>query len=297
MLDTIHLIDTTLRDGQHAIGEQFTAQQAEKIAGALDKTGIFGMEFGHGAGLGGNGEEYGYAAESDADYIEAVNNVVRKIKKIGLYIPGLGQLQDLRSGIDAGLDVIRVAVNAGDAILAEEALKIVRYQGRMAIGFMMMSSTKSTAELAAQAKMLADFGAELVYITDSAGAMLPIAVQQAVTTIKETCPNIAVGFHGHNNLGLAITNSLTAINAGATYIDGTLRGMGAGAGNAPLELLTMLLTKIYGQHVIDVPAVLRVAETYVEPILPVPTNISTEWIMLGAEGVIGNAAYVAKNEG
>jgi 4-hydroxy 2-oxovalerate aldolase len=295
-VDTIHLIDTTLRDGQHAISEQFTAQQAADIAGALDKTGIFGVEFGHGAGLGGNGDEYGYAAASDVAYIQAVKEVAHSIKIIGLFIPGLGKLQDLADGLAAGLDVIRIAVNAGDAKQAEIALKMVRESNRMPIGFMMMSSTKNAAELAKEAQVLAASGAEIVYITDSAGAMLPKAVQQAVMAIKETCPEIAVGFHGHNNLGLAITNSLTAIDAGATYIDGTLRGMGAGAGNAPLELLAVLLAKIYGQENVNVQEVLKIAETCVEPILPVPTNLSTEWIMLGADGIIGNAAYVAKKE-
>ena len=226
-----------------------------------------------------------------------MKGAVHDIKTIGLYIPGLGQPQDLTDGLAAGLDVVRVAINAGDARLAEAALKTVREKDRMAVGFMMMSSTKNAAELADQARLLVAFGAQAVYITDSAGAMLPDAVRQAVRAIKEACPHTAIGFHGHNNLGLAITNSLTAIDAGATYIDGTLRGMGAGAGNAPLELLAVLLAKIYGQENVNVQEVLKAAETCVEPILPVPAaNISTEWIMLGADGIIGNAAYVAKKE-
>ena len=289
----VYLIDDTLRDGMHAVHEQLTAAQKAQIAGLLDQSGIFGLEFGHGMGLGAQTSAYGPAADTDEAYLTAVLPMLRQVKSIALYLPGIGQQGDLQNVLDTAVDMVRVAVRAGESQLADAALSKVKRCGKLAVGFMMMSSTCSAAVLAQEAGRLSSYGADIVYITDSAGAMLPNEVKEAVLAIRQAHPQVQIGFHGHNNLGLAITNSLTAIEAGATYIDCTLRGLGAGAGNTPTEILALLLHRMGGNDSLDWKQLLHIAETFIDPLLPVPPALTNEMIMIGAQGTVGNAVYVA----
>lgn len=295
-MEKIQIIDTTLRDGMHVIKQQFTPEQMKNVAQALDQTRIFGIEFGHGAGLGGSGEEYGVAAATDEEYLAAVMPVVSQAKTMCLYIPGLGQPTDLQKGLDAGLAAVRVAVNSGSACEAKEAIEQVRLAGKLPIGFLMMASTLTAKELGLEADKLVQYGAKIVYVTDSAGAMLPDQVRQAVSEIKQSHPDIGVGFHGHNNLGLAITNSLVAIEAGATYIDCTLRGMGAGAGNTQTEVFSLLLQRLGKNNELKWQTMLEAAAELIDPILPTLPSLTNELILIGANGQIGNASYVADQE-
>ena len=293
MMEKVYLIDDTLRDGMHAVHEQFTAAQMAEIAGLLAQSGIFGLEFGHGMGLGAQTSTYGPAADTDEAYLTAVLPAMRQAKSIALYLPEIGKPEDLQKALDTAVDIVRVAVRAGAAKLAAAALSQVKRQGKTAVGFMMMSSTCSAAVLAQEAGLLSSYGADIVYITDSAGAMLPHEVKDAVLAIRQAHSQVQVGFHGHNNLGLAITNSLTAIEAGAAYIDCTLRGLGAGAGNAPTEVLALLLQRMGMDDSLDWNRLLHIAEQYIDPLLPAPPALTNEMIMIGAQGTVGNAVYVA----
>lgn len=292
-MEKVCLIDDTLRDGMHAVHEQLTAAQMAQIAGLLDQSGIFGLEFGHGMGLGAQNSKYGPAADSDEAYLTAVLPIMRHARSIALYLPQVGQEADLKKALDKGVDIVRVAIPAGEAQLAAAALAQIKQHGKMAVGFMMMASTCSAAILAQEAGRLLAYGADIVYITDSAGAMLPHEVKDAVLAIRQAHPLAKIGFHGHNNLGLAITNSLTAIEAGAVYIDCTLRGLGAGAGNAPTEILALLLRRMGSNESLDWERLLQLAEMFIDPLLTAPPALTNEMIRIGAQGTVGNAVYVA----
>lgn len=288
MMEKVYLIDDTLRDGMHAVHEQFTAAQMAEIAGLLAQSGIFGLEFGHGMGLGAQNSEYGPAADSDEAYLTAVLPIMRHARSIALYLPQVGEEADLQKALDKGVDIVRVAIPAGEAQLAAAALAQIKQHGKLAVGFMMMASTCSAAILAQEAGRLLAYGADIVYITGSADE-----VKDAVLAIRQAHPLAKIGFHGHNNLGLAITNSLTAIEAGAVYIDCTLRGLGAGAGNAPTEILALLLRRMGSNTSLDWERLLQLAEMFIDPLLATPPALTNEMIRIGAQGTVGNAVYVA----
>lgn len=224
----IHIVDTTLRDGSHAVSHQFTPEQVRSIARGLDEAGVEFVEVSHGDGLAGSSYNYGWSAYPEEEYLKAAGSVLRNSKLTVLLLPGIGTQEDLKMAVKYNAKMARVATHVTEADIGEQHIGLAKELGMIAVGFLMMSHMVPPEKVVEQAKLFESYGADVVYVTDSAGAMLPSDVQARVGRVVEAL-NIPVGFHAHNNLSLAVANSIAAIEAGATYIDSCCRGLGAGA--------------------------------------------------------------------
>lgn len=280
----ITIIDTTLRDGSHAVSHSFTPEQAEKIAGALDKCGVGIIEISHGDGLAGSSINYGFSKYSELDLLKAANAVMSNAKLGVLLLPGIGTIEDLDRAYDCGARVVRVATHVSEADIGIQHIAYAKEKGMMPVGFLMMCHMLEPEKILEQAKIFEDAGAEYINLADSAGYLTPDGVKARISMLKEHL-SIPVGFHAHNNLGLAIANSLAAVEEGASYIDATCRGLGAGAGNAQIEVLTAVLTRLGYDTGMDLYGIMDVAEEIVEPIMQRPQVIRTAPLMLGYAGV------------
>ena len=280
----VAILDTTLRDGQHAMAHQFTPQQAADVAKSLDEAGVGTIEVSHGDGLAGSSIQYGFAAADDRELLEAVSKVITPGKLGVLLLPGVGTQDDLQMAKDHGAGAARVATHCTEADIAEQHIGLAGKLGMRPIGVLMMTHMVEPAKLVEQAKIMESSGAELVYMMDSAGAMLPADVTARVDALKASL-NVKVGFHAHNNLSLAVANTLAAIEAGADSVDGCLRGLGAGSGNAQLEVLIGVLEKMGVESGVDFYKVMDAAEQVVEPLMHRPQVINNDGLMLGYSGV------------
>jgi len=242
-MSKIYLTDTTLRDGSHTVSHQFTPEDIKNIAGSLDRAGIDIIELGHGDGLTGSTINYGFSKYSDYELIEAAASVVKNAKIAVLLLPGIGTVEDLERAKECGASAVRVATHVTEADIAAQHIKEAKKMGLFTVGFLMMSHMASVERVVEEGKKMESYGADVVYCTDSAGAMVPENVKAKISALVKNL-RIPIGHHSHNNLGLAIGNSLAAIEAGATYIDGSLSGLGAGAGNTPTDTLVAVLKKM-----------------------------------------------------
>jgi 4-hydroxy-2-oxovalerate aldolase len=259
----ITLTDVTLRDGSHAVAHQFTSDQVEAIATALATAGVPIIEVSHGDGLGGSSLTYGRSKVRDTDLLERAAECVRSrgTRLAVLLLPGIGTIRDLDQAIDIGASVARIATHCTEADVAIQHLEHARGRGCLAVGFLMMAHMTSPDALAEQAKIHEAAGAQVVYCTDSAGAMTPADVAHRVSALRMALEDsTAVGFHAHNNLGLGVGNTLAAIAEGATYVDTSSRGLGAGAGNCATEALVAVCDKMGIDTGIDVIGAADVAE-------------------------------------
>lgn len=240
----IILSDSTLRDGNHAVSHRLNLEQISRYAWAANHAGIDIVEVGHGNGLGASSIQVGESAQSDLEMLRAAKKQLTT-SKLGIHvIPGFATIRkDLQKAIEVGVDVVRVASHCTEADITKKHIEFVRTEGREAYGVLMMSHMASVQKLSEEAEKMQEFGAQGVVIMDSAGAYLPSDVVLRVGKLKNIL-KVPVGFHAHNNLGMAIANSLAAIEMGATILDGTALGFGAGAGNAQLEVLVAVLQKM-----------------------------------------------------
>lgn len=280
----IRIMDTTLRDGSHAMRHQFTLDDVKAIASALDEAGVYGMEISHGDGLAGSSIQYGWALYSDEERLSAANEVVKKNKIAALLIPGIGTKKDLEKAIECGVKIVRPATHVTEADISEQHIRMSKDMGLEVMTFLMLSHMEPPSKVLEQAKLMESYGADVVYVVDSAGAMLPDGARARVSTLKEHL-KIEVGFHAHNNLGLAIGNTIAAIQEGATVIDGTLCGLGGGAGNAPTEVLVAVLDKLGYQTGIDLYKIMSAAEDVMRPRMPRPQIIDRASLVQGYAGV------------
>lgn len=283
----IRIVDTTLRDGMHAVSHQFTPDDMAAIAKALDEAGIDTIEVGHGDGLGGSSFQYGFAKYSDEDYIKAVSSAIKNARLDILILPGIGTRIDMEMALKYNAKVARIATHVTEADIGEQHIKMAKANGMEAIGFLMMSHSAPPEKVVEQAKLFESYGADVVYVTDSAGAMVPSQVKERITAVKAAV-SIPVGFHAHNNMGLAIGNSIAAYEAGATYIDGTLRGLGAGAGNAQTEILAAVFDKMKVATDIDLYKIMDAAEDIVAPKMHRAQIVDRASLTLGWAGVYGS---------
>ena len=234
----IRLNDTTLRDGSHAVRHQYTKDQVKKIARALDDAGVEMIEVTHGDGLGGSSFNYGFSHTRDIELIEAAVEEVKNAKIAALMLPGLGTVKDLKEAKSAGASIVRVATHCTEADISIQHFQAARELGFETGGFLMLSHRIPPAELAKQARIMVDAGCQCVFVVDSAGYLvMNQAADRVKAVVEEIGDDAQVGFHGHQNLGFGVANSLLAVVNGARQIDGTLYGLGAGAGNAPIEVL------------------------------------------------------------
>lgn len=238
----IYLTDTTLRDGNHTVSHSFSPVEAAKVAKALEDAGIDMIEVGHGDGIGGATINYGFSPYSDIDVVKTVSAVLTKAKLTVLLLPGIGLVEDLHEMKKLGVKAVRIATHVTEADISRQHIVAAKEMGFFTVGFLMMAHMASTEKLVEEALKMESYGADVVYVTDSAGALLPHEVYEKVSALRKNL-KCAIGHHSHNNLGLAVANSLAAVEAGATYIDGSLSGLGAGAGNTATELVIATFKK------------------------------------------------------
>jgi 4-hydroxy 2-oxovalerate aldolase len=290
------LTDTTLRDGSHAMRHQFTGEQVRAVVKSLDDAGVPVIEVTHGDGLAGSSIQYGFSLTNEMDLIEEARSTATRAKIAALLLPGIGTRKELKDAVERGIQVVRIATQCTEADISQQHFGMAKELGLEAVGFLMMSHMRPPEILAEQALLMESYGADCVYIVDSAGALLPDGAAARVGALKEAL-SIQVGFHAHNNLGVAVGNTIAAIEAGADQVDGTLRGFGAGAGNAATEILVAVLDKMGINPGIDVFKLLDAAEFVVAPIMPFQPMPDRDSIAIGYAGVYSTFLLHAKRWG
>ncbi|MEU6730869.1 4-hydroxy-2-oxovalerate aldolase [Nonomuraea wenchangensis] len=269
MTPKIRITDSTLRDGSHAMAHRFTEEQVRGVVHALDRAGVEVIEVSHGDGLGGSSFNYGFSLEDDVKLVAAAVDEATSAKIAVLLLPGLGTVEDLKLARDAGASVARIATHCTEADVSLQHFAAARQLGMETVGFLMLSHRIAPAALARQARIMADGGAQCVYVVDSAGALVLGEAQERISAlVAELGSDAQVGFHGHQNLSLGIANSVLAAQNGATQIDGALCALGAGAGNAPTEVLAATFDRLGIPTGVNVQGVLAAAEDVVKPFLP-----------------------------
>jgi 4-hydroxy-2-oxovalerate/4-hydroxy-2-oxohexanoate aldolase len=294
----IVLHDMCLRDGMHPKRHQISIEQMVKVATALDAAGVPLIEVTHGDGLGGASINYGFPQHSDEEYLRAVVPKMKRAKISALLLPGIGTVEHLRMAKDLGVATIRVATHCTEADVSEQHIALGRKLGMDTVGFLMMAHMQSPEGLAEQAKLMESYGANTVYCTDSAGYMLPDDVRARVAAVRAVLrPETEVGFHGHHNLAMGIANSLAALDAGAVRIDGSAAGLGAGAGNTPLEVFNAVCDRMGIVTGVDVMKLADVAEELIVPMMDTPVRIDRDALVLGYAGVYSSFLLFAQRAG
>jgi 4-hydroxy 2-oxovalerate aldolase len=284
-MSAISFTDSSLRDGSHTIGHRFTVEQAGAIAARLAAGGVPVIEVSHGDGLGGSSFNYGFGATDELALVAAAAEAAPQAAIAVLLLPGIGLATDLATARDAGASVARIATHCTEADISAQHIATSRELGLQTCGFLMMSHRNTPSGLAEQAQLMESYGAEVVYVVDSAGALVPSTTRERVDAVRATLdPQTHVGFHAHDNLGAAIANTLAALDTGATYVDGSLAGLGAGAGNLATELFAAVTERSGIATGLDTLALADAAGFVVE-LLGVAPARSRSTTLLGYAGV------------
>ncbi len=276
--------DCTLRDGMHALGHQYTVEQMVTIAKMLDDAGVHIVEVSHGDGLNGNSLNYGFSKATEIEYLQAVRAVLKRAKLAALLLPGIGTIEDMDMAVAAGIDTVRIATHCTEADVSKQHIEAARHRELDTVGFLMMAHMIPTKQLVEQAKLMESYGAHCVYVTDSAGALLMDETREKVSALKDAL-QCQVGFHNHHNLGLGVANTVIAVESGADRVDGSIAGMGAGAGNCPLEVLIAVFERMGIETGIDLYPLIDCADRVVRPLMVRPVQTDGNALMLGYAGV------------
>jgi 4-hydroxy 2-oxovalerate aldolase len=282
----VRITDSCLRDGSHAKGHQFTSEQVRSVVSALDAAGMPVIEVTHGDGLGGSSFNYGRSLTDERVLMGVAVEAAARSKIAALMVPGIGTMDDMRACRDLGVSIVRIATHCTEADIAVQHFGLARQLGFETVGFLMMAHTITPDELARQARIMVDAGCECPYVVDSAGAMiLDEAGQRVAALVAEVGSDAQVGFHGHDNLGIAVANSVLAVRAGAVQIDGSTRGFGAGAGNTRNEVFAAVCDRLGIRTGVDVLALIDAAEDVVRPVMDQECIIDRLSLVMGYAGV------------
>ncbi len=290
---TVH--DMSLRDGMHAKRHQITIEEMKSVSQGLDDAGVPLIEVTHGDGLGGASVNWGFPAASDEEYLRAVIPGLKHAKVSALLLPGVGTVDHLRMAADCGISTIRVATHCTEADVSLQHITLGREMGLDTVGFLMMAHMIEPELLLEQAKLMESYGANCLYVTDSAGYMLPDDVSSRIKALRDgLLPETELGFHGHHNLAMGVANSLAAVDAGANRIDCACGGMGAGAGNTPMEVFIAVCDRMGIETGVDVSKIADVAEDLVTPMMDFPVRIDRNSLTLGYAGVYSSFLLFAE---
>lgn len=293
MKDTL-IFDSTLRDGSHAIKHQLTAEQVARYCRSVDKAGVHVVLVGHGNGLGASSLQVGRAATHDSELIRVARESLQKTKLGVFLLPGFGTIKnDLAPALQQGVDLVCVGAHCTEADVTKQYIRYVAEANKPVYGVLMMYHMTTTERLLDEAKKMVSYGANGIIIMDSAGSSTPALVKQTITTLVDNLA-VPVGFHAHDNLGMAVAHTWMALEAGATIVDGTLRGFGAGAGNCQLEVLIALLKKMGYDIPVDLYALMDTSEQVVTTIRRSAQEIDSVSIASGLAGVFSGFALPVK---